>query len=80
MTTYHLDLDTGELTQLAPAAAIAAYTDDCYFIDPEALKQPDVKRALGDIYHALRTRRFASSTGPTATDGGEAGEPSTSRT
>lgn len=74
MTTYHLDLTTGEVTQLGPAATSAAYTDDAYFIDPEALQQPEVKRALGDIYQALRTGRFGNANASEA--GAPAGEPS----
>lgn len=60
MNTYTIDLATGEITQATPAPANVATTDDSYFVDPEAITQPDVRRALGDIYQAIRTRRFVT--------------------
>jgi hypothetical protein len=62
--TYTIDLATGESTPTGPAPAIGAATDDAYFscaeafIDPDALAKPEVRRALGDIYQAIRSRRF----------------------
>lgn len=58
MTTYHIDLTNAEASQVGPATGHAAYTSDEYFIDPEALKDPEVRRSLGDIYAAIRSRRF----------------------
>jgi hypothetical protein len=60
VNTYHIDTDTGEVEHLTPVPAVAATTDDAYFVDPAALEQPEVRRALGDIYQALRTRRFVN--------------------
>lgn len=62
---YAIDLATGEATQLGPADAIGAATDDSYFIDPAALAQPATRRALGDIYQAIRSRRFTAAADPT---------------
>lgn len=58
MNAYTIDLTTGEATQQS-AGSRGAATDDGYFVDPTALEDPAVRRALGDIYQALRERRFA---------------------
>lgn len=57
MNTYTIDLATGEVTQQSAGIRGAATADES-FIDPEILKDPEVRRSLGDIYAAIRSRRF----------------------